>query len=123
MNKSLVCVTLLLSISLSACGSKSSAPPSTPTPPAANQGAGSTTGGGTSTTVDASAIYKQNCVSCHGIALEGAVGPSLQKVGAKYSKDQLATILNNGKGAMPSFKGKLTDTEIGAIATWLADKK
>ncbi|WP_240414109.1 c-type cytochrome [Paenibacillus periandrae] len=121
MNKSLVCVTLLLSISLSACGSKSSAPPSTPTPPAANQGAGSTTGGGT--TADASAIYKQNCVSCHGNALEGAVGPSLQKAGAKYSKDQLATILNNGKGAMPSFKGKLTDTEIGALATWLADKK
>ncbi|SFK95879.1 cytochrome c551 [Paenibacillus sp. 1_12] len=122
MNKSLFCITLLLSISLSACGSKNATPPNTTTPPAANQGAGTAAGGGAST-VDASAIYKQNCISCHGNALEGGVGPSLQKVGAKYSKDQIATILNNGKGAMPSFKGKLSDNEIGELATWLADKK
>ncbi|NHN31717.1 c-type cytochrome [Paenibacillus agricola] len=133
MNKSFICLTLLLAVSLSACGAKSTAPPSTTpttpstTPPAANQGTGDTTGGttagGTVSTADASAIYKQNCISCHGNNLEGSVGPSLQKVGAKDSKDQISTILNNGKGAMPSFKGRLSDTEIGALATWLSEKK
>ena len=121
MNKTFFCLILLLSCSLSACGAKSTSPPSS-TPPTANQGAGSTAGG-TASTVDAQAIYKQNCISCHGNNLEGGVGPSLQKVGAKYSKDQMVTILNNGQGAMPSFKGKLSDNEIGALATWLSEKK
>jgi cytochrome c551 len=116
MNKSLFCLILLAVVSLSACGKTTA-----PTP--ANQGTGTPAGGGAATTVDAQAIYKQNCISCHGNSLEGGVGPSLQKVGAKYSKDQIATILNNGRGAMPSFKGKLSDTEIGGLATWLSEKK
>jgi cytochrome c551 len=116
LNKVFACITLLIIVSLSACGKST-------TPPPANQGAGGTTAGGATTTVDAQAIYKQNCISCHGNNLEGGVGPSLQKVGGKYGKDQIATILSNGRGAMPSYKGKLSDNEIGALATWLSEKK
>ncbi|CAG7607088.1 Cytochrome c-551 [Paenibacillus solanacearum] len=120
MRKTVVYAALLfaLSLSVSACGKTNTAPP-------ANQG-GAATGGGTAggaATADAQAIYKQNCISCHGNNLEGGVGPNLQKAGSKYSKEQIATLLSNGKGAMPSFKGRLSDTELGAVADWLAAKK
>ncbi|TBL72716.1 c-type cytochrome [Paenibacillus thalictri] len=119
MKKSFIGLTLLLAVSLSACG-KSTAPAPTPAP--ANQGSG-TAAGGTSSSVDAQAVFKQNCISCHGSNLEGGVGPNLQKIGGKYSKDQISTLVNSGKGAMPSFKGRLSDSEIGALADWLAAKK
>ena len=32
-------------------------------------------------------IVKQSCTSCHGDQLQGAVGPNLQKIGGKLSKD------------------------------------
>ncbi|NOV04303.1 c-type cytochrome [Paenibacillus planticolens] len=122
MKKTLLVLTLLLAGSLAACGKSPTTPqasPSASTSPTATQSSG-----GTSTTkVDAQAVFKANCVSCHGVNLEGAVGPNLQKVGSKLSKDQVSTTITNGKGAMPSFKGKLSDDEVSSLATWLADKK
>ncbi|TNJ65648.1 cytochrome c [Paenibacillus hemerocallicola] len=115
MRKSLLCLSLLLAVSLSACGKSKT--------PETNQGTGGTAGGGGTATVDAAAIYKQNCTSCHGVNLEGGGAPKLQNVGAKYSKDQIAGIVSNGKGAMPSFKGRLSDADINGLADWLAAKK
>ncbi|KEQ24772.1 c-type cytochrome [Paenibacillus tyrfis] len=117
MNKTFVCVALLLVVSLSACNQPAK------TPPPADQGAATPAPGGGTTTVDAQAIYKQNCISCHGVNFEGGVGPNLTKVGGKYSKDQIATIVTNGRGGMPSFKGRLSDTDTSAISDWLAAKK
>jgi cytochrome c551 len=121
MRKSIVCLSLLLALSLSACGT------STKTPEGGTAGGGTasggTAGGGGTATVDAAAISKQNCTSCHGVNLEGGGAPKLQNVGAKYSKDQIAGIIANGKGAMPSFKGRLSDADINGLADWLAAKK
>ena len=114
MRHTMLAIFLLLALTLSACG-KSNAPET-------NNG-GEAAGGGTATTADAQAIVKQNCTSCHGVNLEGSVGPKLSNIGSKYSKDQIAGIVNTGKGAMPSFKGKLSDTDISAVADWLAAKK
>ncbi|MGG4505233.1 cytochrome c551 [Heyndrickxia sporothermodurans] len=71
---------------------------------------------------DAEKLFSQNCASCHGGNLEGAVGPNLTKVGAKYNKDQILDIINKGKsGGMPGglFKGDDADK----VATWLSEKK
>lgn len=111
----IISVSLLTALALSGCG-KSNAPQPSP-------GAGTTTGGGGTATVDAQAIVKQNCTSCHGANLEGSVGPKLSTIGGKYSKDQIAGIIANGRGAMPAFKGKLTDADINALSDWLAAKK
>ncbi|OAS16383.1 c-type cytochrome [Paenibacillus oryzisoli] len=120
MNKKMVVLTLILAGALSACGKSETTPsPSAGTSTAPT--ASATTG--TTTKADGQTIYKANCVSCHGANLEGLVGPSLQKVGGKHSKEQLTAIITNGKGAMPSFKGKLSDDEINSLSTWLADKK
>ncbi|KRF35823.1 c-type cytochrome [Paenibacillus sp. Soil787] len=122
LNKSFLCLFLLLAFSLSACGKSNTTPPATTGTPAATGTPTATTSGAT-TKVDAQAVFKQTCVSCHGVNLEGSVGPNLQKEGSKHTKDELATIISNGRGAMPSFKGKLTDDEISSLAVWLADKK
>lgn len=115
MKKSLACLIILLTFSLAACG-KSSTPS-----PSATPGAGA--GQGAVSTVDTQSIYKQNCMSCHGNNMEGGVGPNLQKVGSKYNKDQIVTLLTNGKGGMPSFKNKLSNDEIVSLADWLSTKK
>lgn len=120
MKKTLLVLTLLLAGSLAACGKTPTTPqtsPSASTSPAATQSAGGTT------KVDAQTVFKANCVSCHGVNLEGSVGPNLQKVGSRLSKDQVSATVTNGKGAMPSFKDKLSDDEVSSLATWLSEKK
>ena len=47
-------------------------------------------------------IYASTCASCHGGNLEGGVGPKLQGVSSKYSVEEIAGIIENGKeGGMP----------------------
>ena len=103
-------------MALSACGGATSTSP----PETTKEGAGT---GTTTTKVDAEAVFKANCVSCHGNNLEGAVGPNLQKVGGKLSKGDIDAVVSNGRGGMPSFKGQLSSEEIAGIADWLSTKK
>jgi len=72
--------------------------------------------------IDAAAVFKQNCASCHGQNLEGIAGPNLTKVGSKYDANQIADIIKNGKGSMPGGLLK-KQPEIQAVAKWLAEKK
>jgi len=72
--------------------------------------------------VDPAALYKANCASCHGQNLEGIAGPNLTTVGSKYSADEIADIIKNGKGGMPPGLLKKGE-EIKAVAQWLAEKK
>ncbi|WP_366161235.1 cytochrome c [Bacillus infantis] len=64
-------------------------------------------------------IYKQTCVSCHGINYEGGVGPSLYNVGSKYSEDEILNILINGKGSMP--QGLISKEEASSMALYLME--
>ncbi|WP_248925200.1 c-type cytochrome [Paenibacillus hamazuiensis] len=72
---------------------------------------------------EASAIYKKQCLSCHGADLGGKVGPNLQKAGAKLSQEQLADKIRSGGGGMPAFKSTLSEQEIESLSSWLAAKK
>ncbi|GGD54109.1 c-type cytochrome [Paenibacillus nasutitermitis] len=80
-------------------------------------------GNNESVNATAEAVYKQQCISCHAADLAGAVGPNLQKVGARLDAEQISTRIQNGGGGMPAYKGNLTDDEIGALAEWLAAHK
>ncbi|ALA70037.1 cytochrome C551 [Geobacillus stearothermophilus 10] len=77
--------------------------------------------GGGDTAAAAEQIFKQNCASCHGQDLSGGVGPNLQKVGSKYSKDEIKNIIANGRGAMPA--GIIKGEDADKVAEWLAAKK
>ncbi|WP_042354015.1 cytochrome c551 [Bacillus rubiinfantis] len=67
-------------------------------------------------------IYDQKCSSCHGGDLKGGMGPALDKIGAKYSKDEILGIIEKGtSGGMPANVVKGDDAD--QVAEWLAEKK
>jgi mono/diheme cytochrome c family protein len=61
------------------------------------------------------------CVACHTLADAGAtgtVGPNLDQ--AKPPATLVVTRVTNGAGAMPSFKGKLTEEQIDDVAAYVS---
>ncbi|MBT2665502.1 cytochrome c [Bacillus sp. ISL-4] len=62
-------------------------------------------------------IYKQNCISCHGNAYQGGVGPALKGVGDRLSVDEVKNVITNGRGAMPS--GLVEEQNIDAMAEYI----
>jgi cbb3-type cytochrome c oxidase subunit III len=77
--------------------------------------------GGQITATDGKSIFTTACGSCHALAdagTTGTVGPNLDQ-----SKPPLALVVDrvtNGKGAMPPFKGTLTDAQIEAVAKYVS---
>jgi cbb3-type cytochrome c oxidase subunit III len=67
-------------------------------------------------------IFKSNCSTCHTLAAanaKGTVGPNLDQL-----KPPLNVVRNqviNGGGAMPAFKGRLSDQQIQAVAKYVTD--
>jgi len=78
--------------------------------------------GTTTGSIDAEAVYAQNCAACHGANLEGMSGPALTDVGARLSAEDIEGIIRNGQGAMPANVIQ-DDDEIAAVSAWLAEKK
>jgi cytochrome c6 len=69
-------------------------------------------------------IFSANCAACHAggkNVINGA--KTLQKDALdKYEMNSLEAItyqVNNGKNAMPAFKGRLTDAQIDDVATYV----
>jgi cytochrome c551 len=118
-------IALLLTVSfglLAACGggsaNKQSTSPSLSSP--------SSTAESNEAYVKAEELFKKtNCISCHGVNLEGRVGPAtnLQKIGGSKTKEQIANQISNGGGGMPVYKTKLSEDEINLLADWLSSKK
>jgi len=72
------------------------------------------------TAAQAEAIYKANCVSCHGANLGGGLGPELRNVDQRLSLDEQFTVVKEGRGQMPAFGGSLSDEEIRALVEWMS---
>ena len=77
--------------------------------------------GGKSTSADGKDIFAQSgCGACHtlkGAGASGQIGPNLDT--AKPARDRIILRVTAGKGVMPSFKGKLSDDQIGAVADYI----
>jgi mono/diheme cytochrome c family protein len=76
---------------------------------------------------DATTLFKSKCSACHGADGSGntAVGHSM-KIRDFHSADvqkqsdaQLTDLIAAGKGAMPAYKGKLTDDEIKQLVGYI----
>lgn len=62
-----------------------------------------------------------SCGSCHGLADAGAggsIGPGLDR-NPRLTKDYVVDIVKTGRGAMPSFAGQMSDTEIATLAEYI----
>ncbi len=60
------------------------------------------------------------CAACHTLkdaAATGAVGPNLDE--AKPSLGKVVERVTKGMGAMPPFKGQLTDAQIAAVVAYV----
>ncbi len=69
-------------------------------------------------------IFSANCAACHAGGRNVISGAkTLQKDALdKYEMNSLEAITHqviNGKNAMPAFKGRLTDTQIDDVATYV----
>lgn len=85
----------------------------------------------TAMAADGAAIFKAKCVGCHGADASGqtAVG-KMMKIRdlrsadvQKQSDAELSKIIEDGKGKMPVFKGKLTGEEISAVVKFIRSVK
>src|SRR5699024_7504648 len=64
------------------------------------------------------AIYKDNCLSCHGEQLEGSqAAPGL--IGTEYSADEIAEIAVDGIGSMPPDQFTGTDEELEQLVDFI----
>lgn len=73
------------------------------------------------------AIFKSHCEVCHGP--EGIPNPSMAHLLGvpaatsaqmkKLTRKEMITVVTNGKGKMPAWKGKLTDPQINAVVSYL----
>lgn len=70
---------------------------------------------------EAEKVFQNNCAYCHGSDLSGGAGPDLTEVGSRYSKEEIAEIIKNGKNAMPADVVEGKNVEL--LASWLAQKK
>lgn len=69
-------------------------------------------------------IFSANCAACHAGGNNVVNGAKTLKKDAleKYEMNSLEAItyqVNNGKNAMPAFKGRLTDAQIEDVATYV----
>jgi cytochrome c6 len=74
---------------------------------------------------DASAIWAQQCASCHG--KDGSGNTTMgKKLGVKdYTKSQgfsdaeAANVIKNGKGKMKGYKEKLSEADVKALVAYV----
>jgi mono/diheme cytochrome c family protein len=80
---------------------------------------------------EGAAIYKAKCAICHGAdgAGQTPMGKTLKirdlhSAGVqKMSDNELTTIISDGKGKMPAYKGKLAPAEISALVDLIRKMK
>jgi len=87
-------------------------------------GCGGSSGGDSNAPATASGgekLFTDNCSTCHTLAAAGAsgqVGPNLDQL--RPGPDLVTSQVNSGGGAMPSFKGRLTDDQIKQVADYVS---
>lgn len=93
-------------------------------------GGGSSSSGGASSSelsgpAETLALYRNNCVNCHGAELQGRMGnvTNLSEVGSRVTEAEIEAQIKSGSGAMPAFADRLGEEEIKALASWLAEQK
>jgi mono/diheme cytochrome c family protein len=109
-----------LTLVLAACGGDDNGG-STTSSSAAPSTTQSTSTGAQNASAEGKQVFNQNCKGCHTLqdaGATGSVGPNLDDL--KPPKATVVRQVENGGGPMPAFKGKLTDAQIDAVATYVS---
>lgn len=103
----LVAVLALVALAAVSCGGSTTTTTSASGTTSPGVTSGTTVTSSASGAVNAAALFAQECQGCHGYIPTG-------------STDVVKTVLEYGKGGMPSFAGKLTADQITALANYVA---
>jgi glucose/arabinose dehydrogenase len=72
-------------------------------------------------------LYRENCASCHGAAMDGGMGGSLADGAWKYGESDgaIAAAISNGipDAGMPAFKETLSPEEIRSLVVFIREKE
>jgi alcohol dehydrogenase (cytochrome c) len=86
-----------------------------PAKPAPSNGKGNATAG--------QSIFAANCAVCHGAqGTGGNGGPDLTSSSIARNMAQVVQQVSNGGGAMPAFKGQLSNQQINDVAAYVSSK-
>jgi mono/diheme cytochrome c family protein len=118
-----LCVVLAaLALVLAACGGDDNGGGASSSSSSASTSTSTSTAGGTeNASAEGKTVFTQNCKGCHTLkdaGATGSVGPNLDDL--KPPKATVVRQVNNGGGPMPAFKGKLSDAQIDAVATYVS---
>jgi cytochrome c6 len=78
---------------------------------------------------DGKALYDAKCAMCHGkdgVAkpmAKGSANLNDPKYQEATTSDELVAVIENGKGKMPGYKGKMKPEEITAVADYVKTLK
>jgi mono/diheme cytochrome c family protein len=119
----LCAVLAALTLVLAACGGDDNGggASSSSSSSASSSTSSSTAGGTENASAEGKTVFTQNCKGCHTLkdaGATGSVGPNLDDL--KPPKATVVRQVNNGGGPMPAFKGKLSDAQIDAVATYVS---
>lgn len=68
-------------------------------------------------------LFADNCSVCHGATGQGGNGgPDLTAIPSAKNLQRVIAQVTNGGGAMPPFKGQLTEQQIRAVATYVTQR-
>ncbi|WP_185602327.1 c-type cytochrome [Paenibacillus sp. 598K] len=76
-----------------------------------------------STDQEATALYKNRCISCHAVDRSGRNGPDLRDIASRMTQQQVMDIIQDGSQGMPSYKNRMANKEIEILAEWLVKSK
>lgn len=68
--------------------------------------------------VDGEKVYKQYCVTCHGVYGDMGASGAFDLTTTKLSLDEKIEVITNGRNTMTPFKGLLSEAKIKAVAEY-----
>jgi mono/diheme cytochrome c family protein len=105
-------VFLLIATFIYACGSSDTTAATSGTQPAA-----------ATTQADGKKIYKQYCVTCHGLYGDMGASGAFNLTTSELPVAERIVVINKGRGAMTPFENLLDADEIAAVAAYTLELK
>jgi len=66
--------------------------------------------------VDGKKIYRQYCITCHGVNGDMGASGAFDLTTSKLTLDEKIAVITNGRNTMTPFKGLLSEAKIKAVA-------
>ena len=68
--------------------------------------------------VDGEKVYKQYCVTCHGVYGDMGASGAFNLTESKLTIDEKINVVTNGRNTMTPFKGLLSEAKIKAVVEY-----